>query len=211
MGVLDKAMAVFESVLAAGEPMSLADLVAATGLARATAHRLAVALTEHGMLRRTGDGRFALGLRLVGIGHSVAEGWPLADLARPVLEDLRDRTAESAQLYVREGDQRICLVSLESPHELRTIVAEGARLPLAVGSAGRILTAVGPAAGWVESRGEREPGVGSVSAPVVDPSGSVVAAVGVSGPLARLGEDAGPRLGPAVTAAAAAISAAYYL
>lgn len=209
VGVLDKAMAVFEAVLAAGEPVALADLVTATGLARATTHRLAVALVEHGMLRRNGDGRFALGLRLVGIGHSVSAGWPLADLARPALEELRDRTGESSQLYVRDGDQRVCLVSLESPHELRTIVPEGARLPLGRGSAGRILAPERAEAGWVESRGERAPGVGSVSAPVLDPAGAVLAAVGISGPLARLGDDAGPRLGPAVVAAAQQISRAY--
>lgn len=209
VGVLDKAMAVFEAVLAAGAPVSLADLVTATGLARATTHRLAVALVGHGMVRRTADGRFALGVRLVGIGRAAAAGWPLADLARPALEALRDRTGESAQLYVRDGDRRVCLVSLESPHELRTIVAEGAQLPLGRGSAGRILQAGGAGPGWVASRGERAPGVGSVSAPVLDAGGTVIAAVGISGPLERLGDDAGARLGPAVVAAAEAIGRAH--
>jgi DNA-binding IclR family transcriptional regulator len=209
VGVLDRAMAVFDAILAAREPLTLADLVAATGLPRATAHRLAVALVDHGMLRRSADGRFGLGLRLIGIGHAVAGGWPLAELAGPALAQLRDRTGESVQLYVRDGEQRVCLVSLESTHELRTIVAQGARLPLDRGSAGRALQ--GPpvgAARWVESRGERAPGVGSVSAPVVDPSGAVVAAVGISGPLDRLGADAGPRLGPEVVAAADQVATA---
>ena len=155
------------------------------------------------------DGRFALGLRLVGIGHRVAAGWPLADLARPALETLRDRTGESAQLYVREGEQRVCLVSLESSQELRTIVTEGARLPLGVGSAGRILADTDPGPRWVASAGERAPGVASVSAPVFDAAGAVVAAVGISGPLDRLGSDVGERLGPAVEVTAAEIGRAY--
>lgn len=209
VGVLDKSMALFEAVLAAGGPVGLHELVEHTGLARATVHRLAVALTDHGLLRRCADGRFALGLRLVGIGHRVAAGWPLADLARPALETLRDRTGESAQLYVREGEQRVCLVSLESSQELRTIVTEGARLPLGVGSAGRILADTEPGPRWVASAGERAPGVASVSAPVFDAAGAVVAAVGISGPLDRLGSDVGERLGPAVEVTAAEIGRAY--
>jgi DNA-binding IclR family transcriptional regulator len=63
------------------------------------------------------------------------------------------------------------------------------------------------AAGWVESVGERQPGVASVSAPVVDPSGRVVAAVSVSGPLDRTTRSPGRRYGGAVVEAAGRISA----
>ena len=58
VGVLDKAMAVLAAV--EDEPRSLAELVDATGLSRATAHRLARALEVHGLVRRTPDGRFAV-------------------------------------------------------------------------------------------------------------------------------------------------------
>src|SRR4029450_7232677 len=72
VGVVDKAV----GVLAALErgPQSLAELVAATGLTRATAHRLAVALEAHGLVRPDQDGRFALGLPLNGPGHAAARG-----------------------------------------------------------------------------------------------------------------------------------------
>ena len=58
VGVLDKAV----DVLAALEvqPRSLSELVVATGLPRATAHRLATALEQHGLVRRDDDGRFIL-------------------------------------------------------------------------------------------------------------------------------------------------------
>ena len=86
----------------------------------------------------------------------------------------------------------------------------GARLPLDRGSAGRILRPGAPPVclpGWVESVAERQPGVASVSAPVVDPSGRVVAAVSVSGPIDRTSRSPGGRYGAAVVAAAARISA----
>ena len=73
---------------------------------------------------------------LVGLGQAAADGFPLAELARPALTALRDETGESVQLFVREDDGRRCVVSLQSSHGLRWIVPEGALLPLHVGSAG---------------------------------------------------------------------------
>lgn len=196
IGVLDKAFTIIDA-LEAG-PRTLAELVAATGLSRATAHRLAVALEVHGMVRRDDEGRFALGQRRR----------PLAELARPALEALRDETGESVQLYVRQGDARVCVLSLESPHGLRTIVPLGSTLPLGVGSAGRVLSGqpVGKR-GWIESVEEREAGVASVSAPVIDAHGEVVAAVSVSGPVNRTTRAPGKRYGDAVARAARAASA----
>jgi DNA-binding IclR family transcriptional regulator len=218
VGVLDKAMAVLDAVERA--PRSLAEVVAATGLSRATAHRLAVALEAHGLVRRDGEGRFSLGVRLIGLGHAAAAAVPGWLDALPALERLRDLTGESVQLFVRDGDERVCVESLEAPHELRTIVPVGARLPLDRGSAGRVLRPSGPgvaapapgpagpgAPPWVESVAERQPGVASVSAPVTDPAGRVVAAVSVSGPIERTSRSPGGRYGAAVAQAAARISA----
>lgn len=207
VGVLDKAVDVL-AALEAG-PLPLTGLVERTGMPRATAHRLAVALEAHGLVRRDDEGRFTLGLRLVALGRAARDGLPIAEAATPALERLRDETGESAQLYVREDGRRVCVLSLESPHGLRTIVAVGASLPLGVGSAGRILAGddVGRR-GWVESVEEREPGVASVSAPVHAPDGSVVAAVGVSGPVNRTTRQPGKRYGDAVAAAARAVERA---
>ncbi len=205
VGVVDKAMAVLSAVSDA--PRSLADLQDATGLPRATAHRLASALEAHGMLRRDARGRFDLGHALVSLGATAARRYPIVDAARPVLDDLRAATGESVQLFVREGEQRRCVLSLESPHGLRWIVPEGAVMPLDVGSAGRVLAGEAPRAGWIESIGEREPGVASVSAPVFDGEGSVVAAVSVSGPIERLSRQPGRRFGAAVVAAGTALTA----
>jgi DNA-binding IclR family transcriptional regulator len=198
VGVLDKAMAVVTALEDA--PCSLAELVAATGLSRPTAHRLAVALEAHGLVRRDGDGRFCLGLRLIGLGHEAAEAVPVWAAARPALAWLHEQTGESVQLFVRDGDARVCVESIESARELRTIVPVGARLPLAVGSAGRVLG--GDDRPWVASVEEREEGVASVSAPVHDTRGAVVAAVSVSGPLQRLTRRPGQKYGELVSQAA---------
>ena len=198
--MLDKAVDVLDALEV--QPRSLAELVAATGLPRATAHRLATALEAHGLVRRDDDGRFALGGRLLSLGRAAAEAWSLATAAAPALATLRDETAESVQLFVREGDERVCIAALQSPHGLRTIVPLGARLPLDLGSAGRVLGGDTPASPWSASVEELEAGVASVSAAVRDAQGRVIAAVSVSGPVERTSRHPGDRYGDAVVAAA---------
>ena len=138
-----------------------------------------------------------------------------------MLERLRDESGESAQLYVREGDRRVCVAVAERPTGLRDTVAIGASLPIDAGSGGTVLVAwakgtaemIGEFAairtrGWVESVAEREAGVASVSAPVLGSAGVAVAAVSVSGPIERLGRRPGRRLAEPVVAAARALERA---
>lgn len=196
VGVLDKAVSILDA-LEAG-PLPLAGLTAATGLSRATAHRLATALEGHRLVERDEAGRFRLGPRLAGAG--------LATLARPAMERLREETGESVQLYVVRGDRRVCVAALESPHGLRTIVPVGALLPLDRGSAAHVLRDGVP---WAESVEERQRGVASVSAAVRDRAGGVLAAISVSGPIERTTRAPGRRYGAAVRSAAEAIEKAF--
>jgi DNA-binding IclR family transcriptional regulator len=202
VGVIDKAVLVLSAIEAT--PLSLNQLVETTGLSRATTHRLATALAAHGLVRRDDEGRFALGVQLIALGRAAAEELTLAGSAGPTLEALRAATGESVQLYVREGDQRVCIAALESPHGLRTIVPLGAALPMEVGSGATVLRGDGGVdrRGWAESVAEREPGVASVSAPVHDRSGAVIAAVSVSGPIERTTRRPGRKYADDVVAAA---------
>jgi len=225
VGVLDKAVAIL-STLEAG-PHSLAELVAATGIARPTAHRLAVALEFHRLVTRDLSGRFTIGIRNAELGASAGEDRLLA-AAAPALAALRDATGESAQLYKRQGDQRICVAVAERLSGLRDSVPVGSALTMSAGSAAQILlawedsekihrgltnarfTAAQLAAdrrrGWAQSVGEREAGVASVSAPVKAPNGKVIAAVSISGPIERLGRQPGRIHAAAVVATAARLS-----
>ncbi|HEY7595169.1 MAG TPA: IclR family transcriptional regulator [Actinophytocola sp.] len=225
IGVLDKAMAVLEAV--AKEPCGLAELCTRTGLPRATAHRLAVGLEVHRLLRRGSDGRWRPGAALAELAGGAVD--PLLDAASSVLPRLRDRTGESVQLYRRDGSQRVCISTAEPPSGLRDTVPVGARLPMSAGSGAKVLAAwADPATqrtllsdavygerallevrrrGWAQSVGEREPGVASVSAPVRDGSGAVVAAVSVSGPIDRMGRRPGARWAADLLAAADALQA----
>ncbi len=222
VGVLDKAVAIL-TTLESG-PHTLAQLVAATGIARPTAHRLAVALEFHRLVTRDLGGRFVLGPRSSELAAAAGEDRLLA-AAAPALAALRDATGESAQLYRRQGDLRICVAVAERVSGLRDSVPIGSALTMQAGSAAQVLlawedserihrgltnarfTAAQLAAvrrrGWAQSMGEREAGVASVSAPVRGPNGKVIAAVSISGPIERLGRQPG-RLHAAVVAATGA-------
>jgi len=225
--VVDKAAAIFNA-LEPG-PATLADLVAATGLARPTVHRLAVALEHHRLVSRDTRGRFTLGPRLTELTEATGEDLLLAT-ASSVLAQLRDATGESAQLYRRQGELRICVATAEPPAGLHTIVPIGSALPMTAGSAAQVFlaweepdrlhrglrdarfTATTLAGvrrrGWAQSVAEREPGVASVSAPVRGPHNRVVAVMSVSGPIGRLTRQPGRLHAPAVLAAAAKLTQA---
>jgi DNA-binding IclR family transcriptional regulator len=225
VAVLDKAVTILRAV--ADEPATLAELVSRTGLPRATAHRLAVALEAHRLVRRTPEGAWVPGPALAELGRAGAD---LADLAGRHLVALRDASGESAQFYVRDGATRVCIAAAERTSGLRDTVPVGARLPMTAGSAAHALLAFTPAEevtrllpsasftartlldvrrrGWAHSVAEREPGVASLSAPVRDGSGAVLGAVSISGPVERLGRRPSPEIVGAVLDAAAAISRA---
>jgi DNA-binding IclR family transcriptional regulator len=144
-----------------------------------------------------------------------------------VLPKLRDVTGESVQLYRRDGIQRVCVATAEPPSGLRDTVPIGSRLPMTAGSGAKVLAAWADPhtqrtiladavfgertllevrrRGWAQSVAEREPGVASISAPVRDSAGTVVAAVSVSGPIERIGRKPGARWAADLLAAADAL------
>lgn len=208
VGVLDKAVRIL--VALEPGPLGLSGLSDRAELPRATAHRLAQALEAHRLVERDDEGRFTLGSRLAALAISagISGRRTLSEVAAPALARLRDVTGESAQLYVRTGDTRVCVLSLESPHSLRTIVPVGSSLPMDRGSAAKVLRGDAAARrdGWAQSVEERERGVASVSAGVLV-SGQVVAAVSVSGPIERTTRNPGSRYSGHVLAAAREVEA----
>jgi len=222
VGVLDKAVVILAACV---DGASLAELVDRTKLPRATAHRLAQALEIHRMLVRDTQGRWRPGPRLGELANAAPD--VLLTAAEPLLAALRDATGESAQLYLRRADERICVAAAERASGLRDTVPVGSVLPMTAGSAAQILLAWEPPEavmpllprskftgrtlaevrrrGWAQSVAEREAGVASVSAPVRDASGTVVAAVSVSGPVDRIGRRPGVRWAADLLAAADAL------
>jgi len=230
VGTLDRAVAILDTVERGVH--RLGQIAEATGLSHPTAHRLVHALEGHGFLARYPGLGYRLGPRLLRLASEAMRELPLRDVAHPILEQLAKVTGETAQLYVRSGDARVCIDAVESANELRTIVGIGAALPLHAGSAAKVFLAFSPAdpasfirkaadpgrfgrevalarvRGWASSAGERQPGVGSVSAPILGAYDILLGVISVSGPSSRMGRSAARVYAPAVVDAAERIERA---
>lgn len=205
VGVLDKAFVVLNVLVT--RPLALSEVVEATGIPRATCHRLLSALEHHGAVRRNDEGFYCVGPTMAGLGRAATSQFPFLRKAREVATELRDKTGESVQVFMPETDGRRCVISLESPNGLRWIVPEGSLFPIARGSAGRVLSGAKLSnGGWIESVEERVKGVASVSAPVIDAAGDVIAALSISGPLERMSRNPGAKFGAMVSRGARDLS-----
>lgn len=196
--MLERVAAILDAVETG--PASASEIARQTELSVSTVHRLALSMTDLEFLRRDPDGRFRRGARFV---RSALE-----NAALPILTELRDHTGETTQLWVRRGDERVCLASAEGTQVLRATLPVGARVPLPLGSSGRLLAREDEAweeitrTGWTQTIAGRTPGLGSVSAPVTV-GGELVGAVCLIVPLARVRNTPGEDFGEHTVAAAA--------
>jgi DNA-binding IclR family transcriptional regulator len=190
---------------------------------KSSTHRLLNDLAALGIVRRTEDGRYSLGPRLLYWGEAAADTFDLPAIAEAPMRNLRDAVGESVHLYIREHDTRICIAAVEGRHVLRPFIQLGRPLPLRVGAAGKLLLAFADsqvqelelarareeassrpnthgtsleeqlelirAEKWATSIGEREEGVSAAATALVDARDRVVAALSISAPATRLGED----------------------
>src|SRR5262249_45245604 len=147
VGVLDKAVVILAACV---DGASLAELAERTKLPRATAHRLPRALEIRRILVPDQSGRWRPGPRLGELANAAPD--VLLTAAEPMLGALRDATGESAQLYLRRADERICVAAAERASGLRDTVPVGAVLPMTAGPA-----APGPLAGGAPRAGHAPP------------------------------------------------------
>lgn len=142
VAAVDRALSILAAFDEQDDALSLAELAKRTGLYKSTLLRLAASLERAGYLRRLESGHFRLGPTLLKLGNLYQRSFRLEEYVTPVLRQLADTTGESASLYVREGDKRICLFRVNSPvHRVLHYVTAGTELPLNTGAAGKVLLA----------------------------------------------------------------------
>ena len=198
--------------------LSLAELSRRTGEHRSTVLRLARTLAMDDYLAQRADGTWRLARAAGWLGACYQATFNVHDVVEPVLRELSLATGESATFYVREGNQRICVVRVEGPKAIRHHVRVGAGLPLELGSPGRVILAFsGEAgepyesirrAGYMTSLGERDPEVSSISAPVYSVNWTPLGAICISGPLSRLTDEVLQQHKEVILAAASRLSRA---
>lgn len=215
---VERALTLLEGFADGTRALTLAELAARAGLYPSTALRLAGSLARFGYLARGADGAWRLGPTPFRLGALYRAGYDLADQVRPVLSRLVLQTGETAGFYVRDGERRICLFREASPRPIRLHIDEGAAMPLDRGASAHVLMAftggtlpvhaTARAEGIAISIGERDPETAAIAAPVFGRGGRFLGALGVSGPVLRMGASEAAAMAPAVAEEARALSRA---
>lgn len=196
--------------------MTLAELTTATGLYHSTILRLCESLEQFRFLKRLPDGRFLLGPMPFFLGMVYQSTFRLQDHVLPVLRELTRLTRETAAIYVREGDERVCLHRVELPRSVRMNVREGDRVELEKGAAGKVLLA------WPDHKGaefehirqahysislaERDSESAAIACPVFGIEQKLICAISIGIPLYRFDDETFDRLLPFVMEAGARLT-----
>jgi len=230
----DRALAILTAFDEGRPDLGVSELAGELGMHKSTVSRLLAALERRGLVRRAGE-RFAPGPELARLGTLAIRGFTLAGAARAPLELLAERTGETVNLAVRDGDRALNVLQVDATHFVGVTDWTGRAAPLHATANGKALLACGdgPAArkltrltpktivdrrelraelertrraGFAVAVEELELGLHAVAAPVFDAGGDCVAAVSVSGPAYRLHEARLPELGELCAVAAADVS-----
>jgi DNA-binding IclR family transcriptional regulator len=121
---------------AGAQGMRLTDVVRATGLGNATAHRVLAGLVAYGWAERDPEtGRFFLGMRLMAWGAISSERFGFFRWIDPALVRLAQRTADTAYLMARVGDESVCVAQHEGAFPIKALTLKpGDRRPLGIGA-----------------------------------------------------------------------------
>ena len=185
---------------------SLSQVAEATGLARATVRRLLLTLVELGYAATDGT-VFWLTPRILELGYSYVSALQLPEIAQPHLEALSRTVGESSSMSVLDGTDIVYVARVPVTRIMSVTITVGTRLPAEPTAMGRVLLEQANEDGYALVDQELEAGLRAVAAPVLDASGTIVAAINIAASastysLAQLHED----IAPAVVATAQAIS-----
>ncbi len=155
VGVLARAMRMLTQFTENDESLTAAQLADRAGLARSTAHRLALELAALGFLDRRGDGAFAIGTGLWELGELAPVSMRLRERALPHLAKLYEASGENVHLAVLSGDdpasaEALYVGRMTGPRSIPTLSRMGGRHPLHTTGVGKALLAARDDA-WLEA------------------------------------------------------------
>ncbi len=204
---IERAAAILRVVAGSGGTLGVTDIAEAVGLAKTTTHSLLRTLLLVGFVDQDREtGRYALGAGLLRLGSHLDVN-ELRARASNWADSLAARSGHAVRLATLAGDDVLVVHHVFRPDDSAQVLDVGATVP-ATSALGRVLLAhshphtghrSGPrtvplatelaevrARGWAAARGEVEPGMAGLAAPVRAAGGLVVAALGVSGPVVTL-------------------------
>jgi DNA-binding IclR family transcriptional regulator len=135
-----RALDILDLLSTRGEPMSVAEIVAALRIPKSTAYELVRTLADSGYVERMGrQGNMFLGRKLFELGMQYRAKIDLLEEGAAVTEGLRDATGETVQFSVLDNSMMLVLMKEEGNQPLRIVSRVGSRIPVNWSAAGRLL------------------------------------------------------------------------
>jgi len=152
-----KAFAILGAISSSKDGMGVSDLAKKLKMAKSTVHGMTSALEELGAAMRDPlTKKYKLGFALLEIGRSAYSQIDLQTSARPITEELMEKTRTSVFLGILNWDQVTILDIVESRRDLNITAPVGSTIPLFAGAVGKVFLAAMPeeqAAKMVKSKG----------------------------------------------------------
>ncbi|MDX3907183.1 MAG: IclR family transcriptional regulator [Pigmentiphaga sp.] len=137
-----RALDILMAFRAGDRELSASELAGRVGLTLPTLYRLLYTLEHNGFVMSVGEPqRFRLGPAVAHLTHVWSAGFNLRSVAAPILREIWEQTEETVSLFVRQGDDRICIAELPSPHALSFKRGIGRREPLLHGASSHAMLA----------------------------------------------------------------------
>ena len=138
---LDRALRIL-AIVAEGSGLSLSEIAAQSGLAASTAYRMLTTLQNHGMVEfDTSDQLWSIGVETYRMGAAFLRRRKLVDRARIVMQELMERTGETANLGVAEDDCVVFVSQVETHQAIRAFFRPGTRSPFHASGIGKAVLA----------------------------------------------------------------------
>jgi DNA-binding IclR family transcriptional regulator len=141
--VLQKAVDVLDAFTLAAPELTLSQIRNGIGLPATTCGRLVQNLVDEGLLDRVQD-RYRISPSVLRWSAVALRGLGLVERLHPVIDELRDRTGESAAVFVPQDLNRTCVAVASTRHSVIWQLQVGMSTPLYVGSGGRAILAFDP-------------------------------------------------------------------
>jgi DNA-binding IclR family transcriptional regulator len=145
--VIDRMMSILELMEARPTGLSIREFVQALKLPRTTVYRILNSLELHGMVRRSGEGDYVLGARLLALSSKVASDilqYNLAAISTPHLQRFTAGTGQSSKISIVDNGSVLVLAAVQGTREYALAVWPGQHLPIHAGAAGKVLLAYMP-------------------------------------------------------------------
>ncbi|WP_271896709.1 IclR family transcriptional regulator [Candidatus Phyllobacterium onerii] len=96
--------------------------------------RMLRTLEQRGLVRKSKMGTYRLGNTAIVLGTAASTQVDLVRIASPILEELGQKTNETAQLRIIDNGESLCIAKFEPMRDLRVQAMIGRRRPLFAGS-----------------------------------------------------------------------------